>query len=148
MRIALAADHRGFTLKEHIRKYLTGLGHEVSDFGPVSSDPFDYPDSGIPAAEAVAGGECERAILICGTGIGMSIVGNKVRGIRAARCCTVEDVVLAREHNDANVLTLAGNWMFPELAEKMIDAFLSTGFQAGRHERRLGKIADYEKGKR
>ncbi|CUU03737.1 ribose 5-phosphate isomerase B [Candidatus Thermokryptus mobilis] len=108
MKIAVASDHAGFEYKEKLKELLKELGHEFVDFGTFSSDSTDYPDFAYPAAEAVANGECERGIFICGTGVGVSIVANKVKGIRAANCCSVEEAKLSRQHNDANVLTFRG----------------------------------------
>ncbi|MEO0191760.1 MAG: ribose 5-phosphate isomerase B [candidate division WOR-3 bacterium] len=143
MRVALGADHRGFFLKERIKAFLDELGHDPVDFGAPDSEPSDYPDPAIDASEAVASGRCERGILICGTGIGMSIAANKVRGVIAARCCSVRDAEMCRRHNNANVMTLSGETP-PAEAQEMVRVFLDTPFEGGRHERRLRKIAGYE----
>ena len=141
MRFALASDHAGFEMKEFIRQRLYDYGHEVVDFGTNSADkPCDYPDVGRPAAQAVARGNCDRAVLICGTGIGMSIVANKVPGISAALCTSGIQAEYSRRHNNANVLVMAG-WLTGRLAaEDILDRWLKTEFEGGRHARRVGKI--------
>ena len=143
MKIALASDHAGFELKESIKKMITK--HEIIDFGPPNSKSMDYPDTGFKAAEAVANGTCERGIVICGSGIGMSIVANKVTGIRAALCQTKEFAILSRKHNNANVLALSGRFISKYLAKEIIDVWLKTKFEGGRHKRRIDKITKYEK---
>ncbi|MCD4829905.1 MAG: ribose 5-phosphate isomerase B [Candidatus Cloacimonetes bacterium] len=143
MRIAIASDHAGFSLKESLLPWLQ-QEHEIIDFGAHDQDPVDYPDTGFPAARAVASGDCERGILICGAGIGMSIVGNKVPGVRAALCHTREVAVLSRRHNNANVLTLAGRYIAPHYARQIITDWLSTDFSAGRHQPRVDKIMKQE----
>jgi ribose 5-phosphate isomerase B len=140
MRIALASDHAGFELKEAIKPYLSC--HQIADFGTDSTESMDYPDTGFPAAKAVANGECDRGILICGSGIGMSIVANKVPGVRAALCQTVQFAQLSRMHNNANVLILSGRFISKYLAKDIIDAWLKTEYEDGRHERRLEKIRE------
>ncbi len=144
MKIALASDHAGFELKEAVKNFLTG--HDVTDFGTDNSDSMDYPDTGFPAAKAVASGECERGILICGSGIGMSIVANKVTGIRAALCQTVQFAVLSRKHNNANVLVLSGRFISRYLAKDIVEAWLTTDFEGGRHQKRLDKINSKKRG--
>lgn len=139
MKLAIAADHAGFCLKEDIKKAFPQ--YEWQDFGAFSEDPVDYPDTGFPAAQAVATGECEKGILICGSGIGMSIVANKVSGIRAALCNTPEIAKLSRLHNDANVLVLAGRFTPAPMAMEIIQVWLETPFEGGRHKRRLDKIS-------
>jgi len=139
MKLAIAADHAGFCLKEDIKKAFPQ--YEWQDFGANSEDPVDYPDTGFPAAQAVATGECEKGILICGSGIGMSIVANKVSGIRAALCNTPEIAKLSRLHNDANVLVLAGRFTPAPIAMEIINVWLETPFEGGRHKRRVDKIA-------
>jgi len=143
MKIALASDHAGWELKEAIKPFLSE--HEVTDFGPEKPESMDYPDTGFSAAEAVSRGICDRAIIICGSGIGMSIVANKVKGIRAALCQTVEFARLSRQHNNANALILSGRFISSYLAKEMIDVWLSEKFLAGRHQNRLDKITEYEK---
>ena len=144
MKIALASDHAGFELKETIKDFLTE--YEVIDFGTHSTESMDYPDTGFKAAEAVAKGDCERGILICGSGLGMSIVANKVKGIRAALCNLVELARLSRQHNDANILVLQGRFISHNLVKNIIKAWFSTEFGGGRHQRRIDKISRYEKG--
>ena len=140
MKIALANDHGGFELMEEIRNYLGQIDCEIVDFGCHSSDRVDYPDHGLPAAKAVADNECDRAILVCTTGVGMSMVGNKVRGVRAALCFNEEMGALCREHNFANVLVLAAKYTGFETAKKIIDNFLTTAEGGDRHARRVSKI--------
>ncbi|MBN2460385.1 MAG: ribose 5-phosphate isomerase B [Candidatus Cloacimonetes bacterium] len=142
MKIALATDHDGLALKERVKVFLSN--HRVVDFGPTSTDPMDYPDTGFRAAGAVSRGDCARGILICGSGIGMSIVANKVRGIRAALCTTVQAVQLSRKHNNANILVLSGKFITPELAGNIIYVWLTNEFSRGRHEPRIKKISNYE----
>ncbi|RKY60689.1 MAG: ribose 5-phosphate isomerase B [Candidatus Latescibacterota bacterium] len=144
-KLAIASDHAGYALKEHLKPLLEKLGWQYDDFGPHSSEPVDYPDYGFPVAEAVARGEYDRGILICGTGIGMACVANKVRGVRAALCTSPELAELSRRHNDTNVLTMGGRTTPFELAEKIVEVWLSTGFEGGRHKRRVDKIISYEK---
>lgn len=144
MKIAIASDHGGFEYKEMLIPLLRESGHEVEDFGCHSADSVDYSDHGIPAAEAVANGSCDRAILICGTGIGMSIAANKVKGIRCALCCDPLSAKLTREHNDSNVLALGGRIIGAELAKAIVSVWLSAEFEGGRHARRIGKIHEYE----
>ena len=143
MRIAIASDHAGFELKEQLKLYLKD--HKVSDFGPFNTESMDYPDTGFAAAEAVSNGKCDRGILICGTGLGMSYVGNKVQGIRAALCHTKQYAELCREHNDANVLVLAGRFVSEFLAKEITEVWLNTDFFAGRHQKRIDKITKYER---
>ena len=144
MKIALGTDHAGYELKERIKRYLAEQGHEVRDFGTFSAESCDYPDFIYPAALAVATGECERGIVMGGSGNGESIVANKVRGVRCAICWSEEGARLSRAHNDANVMSI-GAWTVPvELALKMIDRWLATPFDGGRHARRIRKIADLD----
>jgi RpiB/LacA/LacB family sugar-phosphate isomerase len=142
MKIALASDHAGFPLKEIIKQHLND--HEVIDFGAFNEKSMDYPDTGFPAAIAVQKNECQCGILICGTGIGMSIVANKVKGIRASLCHCLEFAVLTRKHNNSNVLCLPGRFLDDNLAVKIVDAWLTTEYEDGRHQRRLDKIAAKE----
>jgi ribose 5-phosphate isomerase B len=144
MRIAIGCDHRGFELKQVVMEKLAVTGHDYEDFGTGITESADYPDYARKVARAVAGGGFERGILICGTGIGMSIAANKVRGIRAALCSNVLDAERARQHNDAQVLCLSAATE-PDLVWEMIQAFLSVRFEAGgRHERRVEKIKQIE----
>ena len=144
MRIAIGSDHRGFALKEALKELLAELGHEWVDLGCQGEEAVDYPDIARPVAEAVAAGEYERGILICGSGVGMSIAADKVKGIRAALCDNSFTARLARRHNDANVLCL-GSWCIGQgLAEDIVRVFLSEDFEGGRHARRLEKIRAME----
>ncbi len=146
MKIALGADHAGFAMKEAIKQALVEDGrHEVIDFGTNSEKSIDYPDYGFQAATAVATGECERGILVCGSGIGMSIVANKVKGVRAALCHMKDFAILSRMHNNANVLVLPGRFISHHYANEIVDVWLSTEFEGNRHQNRLNKITDYEK---
>lgn len=144
MKIALGADHAGYPLKDEIREALRGAGHEVTDFGTHSSESTDYPDYARPVAETVASGQADRGILVCTTGIGMSIAANKVRGVRAALGMNLEAVRLTRAHNDSNVLTLAAKFVDPSLARELVEAFLETEFEGGRHQRRVDKMMRLE----
>jgi ribose 5-phosphate isomerase B len=135
-RVVLATDHAGFRLKEAVKKHLIGRGVDVLDEGTFSEDPVDYPAIIRRGCAAVLEQECP-GIVFGGSGIGESIAANKVRGIRAARCCTIEDAKLSRQHNDANVLSLGGRTTEPELAFAMVDAFLETPFEGGRHAARV-----------
>ncbi|MGE5584650.1 MAG: ribose 5-phosphate isomerase B [Bacillota bacterium] len=147
MRVAIGSDHAGFEMKESLKEYVKSLGHEIEDFGAPSCDPVDYPDIGYRVAKDVASGRFDRGVLICGTGIGMSIVANKVPGVRAALAGDVESARLAREHNDANVLALGARILRLDLAREIVRVFLETGFAGGRHARRVEKIALGEVGK-
>lgn len=138
--IAIGSDHAGFELKEAIRKYLEFQKITVKDFGTFSTDSVDYPDYAFAVASAVAKGEFERGILICGTGLGMSIVANKVKGIRAAECITPDLAEMSRRHNNANVLTMGGRILSAEEAKNIVRVWLETGFEGGRHQRRVDKI--------
>lgn len=143
--IAMASDHGGFALKETLREYLTGKGYEVEDFGCHSTDSMDYPDTALPAAEAVASGEADRGIFVCTTGIGVSICANKVKGIRCALCTDTECARMTREHNDTNILALGAKNVNEALAKEIADIWLETEFSgAERHARRIGKITQYE----
>ena len=141
MKIAIASDHAAFEMKRQVRELVESLGHETEDFGTYSMESVDYPDFAIPAAQSVANKMNDLGIIICGTGIGMSIAANKVRGIRAALCCTEETAKLARQHNNANVICLPARYVSIELSRQMVDKFLSTDFEGGRHATRVGKIA-------
>jgi len=144
MRIAMAADHGGFALKEALKSYLVGLGHEVVDFGTNSAEMVDYPDFVGPAARAVAAGECDRGIVLCGTGLGAMLTANKVRGIRAVVCHECFSARMSRLHNDANVLCLGGRVHGVGLAQELVDLWLQTPFEGGRHARRVDKIKALE----
>jgi len=138
MKLAIASDHAGFALKEEIKKAFPE--HDFKDFGTHNEESMDYPDTGYPAAKAVATGECEMGILICGSGIGMSITANKVPGIRAALCYLTDIARLSRMHNNANILVLAGRFTAPAYAISITKEWLSTPFEGGRHQNRLNKI--------
>ncbi len=144
MKIAIAADHAGFSLKEKLRQRLAGEGHEVLDFGPANGDSCDYPDFAQPVARQVAQGRSDRGILVCSTGIGMAIAANKVDGVRAAPAQSEDEVRLTREHNDANVLTIGAKYVDEKHAADLIHIFLNTEFAGGRHARRIAKIAQLE----
>ena len=145
MKIAIGADHAGFSLKEKLRQKLAGQGHEVVDFGTDSLESCDYPDFAQSVARDVAQGRSDRGILVCSTGIGMAMAANKVDGVRAAPAESDDEVKLTREHNDANVLTLGAKYMDENRAMQLIDIFLKTEFAGGRHARRVAKIAQLEK---
>lgn len=146
MKIAICSDHGGLTLKNAIAKHLGERGFETKDFGTDSYASCDYPDFALTAAEAVAGGECERGIFVCTTGIGISIAANKVPGIRCALCTDGTCARLTREHNDANVLALGGGIVGENLALDIVDIFLDTPFSGlVKHQRRIDKIAEIEK---
>ncbi len=139
-RIAIAGDHAGYKLKETVIKYLIDSEYEVNDFGPFSDESADYPDFAHPLSIAVENGQFEFGILICGSGIGVCMTANKHKGIRAALCYTEELARLTRAHNDANVLCMGGRFMESELAVTIVKTFLETGFDGGRHQRRIDKI--------
>ena len=143
--IAIASDHGGYALKEHIKAYLTAQGKTCKDFGTDSTASCDYPVFGRAAAEAVASGECEPGIVICTTGIGISITANKVKGIRCALVGDLMRAKLTRQHNNSNMLALGAGVTGPMLAEKIVDAFLSTEVEGGRHERRVNLMMEVEK---
>jgi ribose 5-phosphate isomerase B len=144
MRIGIACDHGGLQKKCLVMKHLESKGYKVSDFGSHTLDSVDYPDYGLPAAESVAKGENDRAILICTTGIGMCIAANKVRGIRAALCYNEDVARTSRTHNNANVLCLAGKYLDDRSALRIVDIWVKESFRRGRHKRRLDKISGYE----
>ena len=146
--VALSCDHGGFELKEAIRHWLDDKGIAYKDFGTYAADEaIDYPHAALKAANAVVSGECEKAILCCGTGIGISISANKVHGIRAACCSDYFSAKYTRMHNDANALCLGGRVLGPGLACELVDVFLHTEFEGGRHARRVGQIMDIQDGK-
>ena len=144
MRIALGSDHRGFPHKEALGKALTEAGHLIIDCGCADATAADYPDAAFAVAEAVADGSCDRGILICGSGIGMSIAANKVDGVRASLCLDEEAARLTVAHNDSNVLCLSGDRTSPEQAVAIGRAWLAAEFAGGRHARRVNKIRTYE----
>ena len=138
--IAIASDHGGYALKEHLKAYLEGKGFTCQDYGCYSTESCDYPDFGRAAAEAVASGECDRGIVVCTTGIGISIAANKVKGIRCALCSEPLSAEMTRRHNDANMLAMGGGMIGNNMADRILDAFLNTEFEGGRHQRRVDKI--------
>ena len=140
MKISLGCDHGGYALKEHIKAYLESKGHEVVDCGTYSTDSCDYPIFGEAAARKVQSGECERGIVICTTGIGISMSANKVKGIRCALCGDSYSAEMTRRHNDANVLAMGAGIIGPNLAKKITEVFLTTEFEGGRHARRVGLL--------
>jgi ribose 5-phosphate isomerase B len=144
MKIALASDHAGFELKEKVRIYLEERAISCRDFGCGPGEVVDYIDYGAAAMESVTSGECNRAILFCGTGLGMAVVANKFKGIRATPCWNRYTAEISRKHNDSNCLTLGGRILCAEEALGLVDVWLTTPFDGGRHARRLAKIADLE----
>ena len=139
MKIALGCDHGGYDLKQHVIKVLEGLGHEIEDFGCHSKESCDYSDFGAAAARAVAEGSCDRGIVICTTGIGISITANKVKGVRCAHCADCLQAEMTRRHNDANMMAIGAGFTGPNMAERMVEVFLSTEFEGGRHARRVAQ---------
>lgn len=142
--IAIACDHGGYALKEKVKKHLAEAGYEVKDFGTNSLDSCDYPDYAAPAAKAVASGECEKGVLICTTGIGVSIVANKVDGVRCALCSDPLSAEMTRRHNDTNMLAMGAGIVGENLALKIVDTWITTEFEGGRHQRRVDKIMALE----
>ena len=142
--IAIACDHGGYALKEKVKQHLIDGGYEVKDFGTDSTDSCDYPDYAAPAAKAVASGECEKGIVICTTGIGVSIVANKVRGIRCALCGDPLSAEMTRRHNDTNMLAMGAGVVGENLALRIVDVWMTTEFEGGRHQRRVDKIMALE----
>lgn len=144
MKIALGSDHGGYELKEYLKKHLDAKGIEYIDFGTDSSESVDYPEFGQKVGEAVKKGDCDRGIVCCGTGIGISISANKVPGIRCALCSDCYSARMSREHNNANVLALGARVTGRDLALEIVDTWLKTEFEGGRHERRVNKILEIE----
>ncbi len=144
MKIAIGSDHGGYHLKEHIKKYLEENDYEIKDFGTHSLESVDYPDFAQVVAEAVAAGEYDKGILICGTGLGISIAANKVKGIRATVVNDCYSAKMSRAHNNANILALGGRVVGPDLATEITKIWLETPFEGGRHQRRIDKISDIE----
>lgn len=138
--LAIGSDHGGYELKEYIKKHLDTLGVEYHDFGTYSEDSVDYPDIAKKVGDAIVSGECERGILICGTGIGISIAANKIKGIRAALCGDVYSAKMCRQHNNANILCMGGRVIGRELAYMIVDTYLNEAFEGGRHQNRVDKI--------
>lgn len=146
MKIAIGNDHVAVEMKKHITKYLEEKGHEIVNFGTDSQDRCDYPVYGKKVAEAVASGDCERGILICGTGIGISLAANKVKGIRAAVCSESYSARLTRQHNDANIIAFGARVVGEATAEMIVDEFLNTEYEGGRHQKRIDMITAIERG--
>ena len=144
MKIALGSDHGGYELKEYIKTVLEKLGHEYEDFGCYGLESCDYPDFGAPAAQAVADGKCDMGIVVCTTGIGISITANKIKGIRCAHCADCLQAELTRKHNNANVMAIGAGFTGKNMAERMVEVFLSTEFEGGRHQRRVDKMMALE----
>ena len=140
MKIAVASDHGGFALKETVREHLKGRGFEVVDLGTYSEESVDYPVYGRLCGQAVASGEADLGIVVCGTGIGISIAANKVHGIRCGLCTSVEMARLTKQHNNANILALGGRTTEPKLALEIVDTWLDTSFEGGRHQRRVDML--------
>ena len=147
MRIAVGSDHRGFAAKEQVKAIIAQLGHECIDVGTNDNHPVDYPDPAYLAAMAVVNNKADRAILACGTGIGMSITANKVKGIRAALCHDELSAQISRHHNNAHVLCISGDLIGEVLLRKIVEVWLETEFSGGRHKRRVSKITAIEEGK-
>jgi len=145
MKIAVGSDHAGFELKEAVRPLLEEAGHQVVDVGTDSEESTDYPIHAEAAARLVADGGAERAVLVCGSGVGVSIVANKVDGIRAVNAHDADEAEMSRRHNDANVLTLAGRRLSSEDARSIVERFLDTNFEGGRHQRRVDQITAVER---
>jgi len=139
--IAIGGDHAGFVYKTQLVEKLTSLGYEIKDFGPFTDASVDYPDYVHPLCDAIEAGQMNKGIIICGSGIGVAITANKHQGIRAAICWNEELAALSRQHNDANILALPARFIPFELAEKMVNIFLNTEFEGGRHQTRVNKIA-------
>ena len=147
MKIAIGNDHTALEMKRHIVEYLSNKGYDLVNFGTDSEDRVDYPIYGQKVAEAVASGACELGILICGTGIGISLAANKVKGIRAAVCSEPYSAAMTRRHNDANIIAFGARVVGPATAEMIVDAFLEAGYEGGRHQRRVDMISAIEEGK-
>ncbi|OQB23638.1 MAG: putative sugar phosphate isomerase YwlF [Firmicutes bacterium ADurb.Bin182] len=144
MKVAIASDHGGYEYKQKLIPFIRDLGHDVFDLGTADETSVDYPDYAFSLGERVASGEFERGILICGTGIGMSISANKVKGIRCALCQETYSAVMSRGHNDANVLAVGGRTIGIEVAKEIVSVWLSTSFLGGRHQKRVDKINAYD----
>ncbi|TDB38756.1 MAG: ribose 5-phosphate isomerase B [Actinobacteria bacterium] len=144
MRLYVGSDHAGFALKEHVREHLEHEGYEVVDVGTHTEESVDYPDFARQVGEAVAAGDADYGVLVCGSGLGMAIAANKVDGVRAVQVMDTEMAKMSRMHNDANIVTLAGRYTEPEIADAIVDTFLATAFEGGRHQNRVDKIAAIE----
>jgi ribose 5-phosphate isomerase B len=145
MKIAIGADHAGFSLKEHLVATLTRLGHQVDDLGTYSSEPVDYPEICASVGRAVAGHRVDRGIVVGGSGQGEQMAANKIPGVRAALCNDLYTARMSREHNDANVLAMGGRIVAPPLADEIVAVWMSTPFEGGRHARRVNQIAELER---
>ena len=145
MRISVGSDHAGFELKQHVADRLRAAGHDVVDVGTDSEESTHYPLFAEPAARMVAEGDAERSVLVCGSGVGVNIVANKVDGVRAVNAHDVGEASMARKHNDVNVLTLSGRRLYPEIADAIVETFLDTAFEGGRHEERVSLISEVER---
>jgi ribose 5-phosphate isomerase B len=146
MKISIGSDHAGFELKQTVAAWLKGAGHEVIDNGTNSAGSVDYPDFAELVAKDVVQGKVERGILVCGSGVGVTIVANKIKGIRAANCYNEEIAIASRAHNNANVLSLGARFLNEDLSIKIVEAWLGTEFEGGRHQQRLDKIGQLEEG--
>lgn len=146
VRLHIGSDHAGFPLKEAVKAHLSEAGHAVTDVGAYSEDSVDYPPIAASVGAAVASGEADFGILVCGTGLGMAIAANKVTGVRAVQVNDAAFAEMSRRHNDANVVTLAGRSISADTAFQIVDAFLGTEFESGRHQRRVDQISDIENG--
>ena len=144
MKFAIGSDHRGFQTKEHVKRFLVQMGHDVLDCGTHSDASTDYPDYAVPVCLAIQTGKAERGVLLCGSGIGMCMTANKMRGIRAALCHDELTAEMSRRHNDANVLCLAADLLGDELIRRIVEVWVRTNFEGGRHERRVKKIMKTE----
>lgn len=144
MRVAIGSDHAGFAHKQKLAEHLTAEGYEVTDVGTVAEESVDYPDFAVAVGSSVASGDADFGVLVCGTGIGMAIAANKVPGVRAANVTTPEFAKLARQHNDANVVTVSGRFTPLQVNTEIVDAFLETAFEGGRHASRVDKITAAE----
>lgn len=140
MKISIGSDHAGFELKQELAEHLRSRGHEVTDYGAYSKESVDYPLFAHSVAQDVAGGKADFGVLVCWTGVGISIAANKVPGVRAVNCFNIEMAKLCRQHNNGNIITFGQKFIAPGYAKDMLDAFLTTGFEGGRHERRVGQI--------
>lgn len=146
MRIAIGSDHRGYQLKQLLGDLIRSKGHEVEDVGADGEESVDYPDFAEQVARKISAGEIDRGVLICGTGIGMAITANKFKGVRAGTCTDEVTAEISRRHNNLNVLCLSADMVSPRTAERMVQIWIETEFEGGRHQRRLDKIAEIEKG--
>jgi ribose 5-phosphate isomerase B len=144
MRISIGADHRGYKLKEQLVPWLKSQGYEVTDEGSATADSVDYPDYALKVASKVSSGQADRGILVCATGVGMCITANKVHGVRATTCADEDVARLSRQHNDVNVVCLSGDKLDESAAQRVLDMWLETEFEGGRHARRVEKIAEIE----